>query len=193
MGSNRIIHPSELKSLRTSADMTQEELAKAADLTQAYIAKIESGNADPKISTLEKISESLLSADIDRGITAREIMTKPIIFVKPNDELRKAIRLMESNDISQIPVISDQRQVGSLAEDMIIHRISSEEKIFELAKEKVEEIMGDPFPTVGTETDIETLFHLLEYNPAVLVLSRDKAEGIITKADVLQLSATQKE
>lgn len=58
----RIIPPSEIRSLRADLGMTQSELAKKADVTQAYIAKIESGDADPKVSTLENISKALQEA-----------------------------------------------------------------------------------------------------------------------------------
>lgn len=188
----RIVHPDELKSMRLSAGLTQEGLAKAAGLTQAYIAKIESGDADPKISTMERISEALYDVDLERDeIKARQVMTDPIIFVEPNDSVGKAIGLMETSDISQLPVIQESKQVGSLSEKTIIHEISKGEKMFGLADERVEEVMKDPFPTVGGDTDIETIFHLLEHNPAVLVFEDGGPAGIITKADILQLSTTR--
>ena len=189
----RIVHPDELKSMRLSAGLTQEELAEDAGLTQAYIAKIESGAADPKISTLEKISEALFEADLGKNeIKASQVMRKPIISVEPNDKVKRAIRLMEANDISQLPVIKESQQVGSLAENTIIHKISEGERMFGLVDEEVSEVMENPFPTVGGETDIETIFHLLEHNPAVLVLKGSSPAGIITKADILQLSMANK-
>jgi len=39
--------------------LTQVQLAKLAGVTQAYIAKIEAGTADPTVSILEKILETL--------------------------------------------------------------------------------------------------------------------------------------
>ncbi len=190
----RIVHPDELKSLRLNTGLTQEELAEEAGLTQAYIAKIESGSADPKISTLEKISKALYEADIEKNdIKAFQVMTEPIISVNPDDRVKKAIRLMEINDISQLPVIQESKQVGSLAENTIVHRILEEKNMFGFVEGKVNSIMNDPFPTVGGETDIETIFHLLEHSPAVLVLDMGSPEGIITKADILRLSAAMKE
>ncbi|GMA08119.1 hypothetical protein GCM10025886_12700 [Tetragenococcus halophilus subsp. flandriensis] len=41
--------------LRTSLDLTQEEFAQVVNKPQSMIAKIENGNANPTIKTLEQI------------------------------------------------------------------------------------------------------------------------------------------
>lgn len=45
--------------LRTSLGFTQEEFAKAVNKPQSTIARIENGNANPTIKTLEQIAESV--------------------------------------------------------------------------------------------------------------------------------------
>lgn len=187
-----IIHPSEIRSLRLDVGLTQAELAEAAGVTQAYIAKIESGAADPKVSTLERISRALSEARAEERNTASQIMARPIISVGRKDSIEKAIQLMETHDISQIPVIQNNRQVGSIKEETIVHRISTGDNMFKLVEENVEEIMEDPFPTVGGEAELETIFPLLEHNPAVLVLEEGNPIGIITKADILRFSASER-
>lgn len=184
----KIFHPTEIRSLREKIGLTQAQLAKEAEVTQAYIAKIETGKVDPKLSTLEKISEALKNATSEKQLTAKQVMEQPIISAEPSDNIEKAIKLMESNDISQIPILEDNKQVGSLSEETILHEISTGEKLFKLVGEEVQKIMEDPFPTIGTKTDLDTVFHLLEHNPAVLVLKKGNPTGIITKADILQLS-----
>jgi len=47
--------PRELKSLRKKANLTQKELAMKAGVSQALVARIESGSVDPRVSTLIKI------------------------------------------------------------------------------------------------------------------------------------------
>lgn len=184
----RIVHPDEVKSMRSKADLTQSELAEAAGVSQAYIAKIESGDADPKISTLEKISGAISEASSPEVIKAEDIMEEPIVSVGSKDDIQRAIRLMEDYDISQLPVIEEDGQVGSLSEETILHKISAGENMFKLVEENVENVMEEPFPTVGAEEDLDTIFHLLENNHAVLVFEEGEPRGIITKADMLQLS-----
>lgn len=45
--------------LRTSLGLTQEEFAKTVNKPQSTIARIENGNANPTIKTLEQIAESV--------------------------------------------------------------------------------------------------------------------------------------
>lgn len=45
--------------LRERNEMTQKQLADAADVSQSTIAQIESGQKDPSITTLEKIAKGL--------------------------------------------------------------------------------------------------------------------------------------
>ena len=48
-----------LKFIRETRKMTQSELGKNADLTQATIANLESGRKSPSIETLEKLAAAL--------------------------------------------------------------------------------------------------------------------------------------
>ena len=50
------------------------------------------------------------------ALTARDVMSKPIIYCKTDDELELALRIMEKNKIRRLPVIDkDKRLVGMLA------------------------------------------------------------------------------
>jgi len=179
---------------RIRAGLTQAKLAELAGVTQAYIAKIEAGEADPRVSTLEKISLALERATTGgRRATVEELMSSPIISVKPHDKTEQAIRLMLSNDISQLPVLEGGVQVGSISETTFIHKITSGEDISKLLKRSVTEIMDNPFPTVSKDADIEVVYHLLEHEPALVVVDRGRSVGIITKADVFKLMGQKEE
>ena len=50
------------------------------------------------------------------ALTARDVMSKPIIYCRADDNLELAIRIMEKNKIRRLPVIDkDKRLVGMLA------------------------------------------------------------------------------
>ena len=167
--------------------LTQVQLAELAGVTQAYIAKIEAGTADPRVSTLEKILKALEKATHEKRVTAEQIMAAPIIAVRPDDRVEKAIRLMESYNISQLPVLDGTAQVGSISEATLMHKISAGEDMFRLVRSSVQEIMEDPFPTIGKDTDADMVYHLLEHASAILVIDRGKPAGIVAKADILKL------
>ncbi len=48
-----------LKGLRKQRGLTQGALAKAAGISQIYVAKIEAGDKIPSIPTLEKLAKAL--------------------------------------------------------------------------------------------------------------------------------------
>ena len=49
----------QVRELRTSAALSQQELARLADTTQAGIARIEAGDVLPTIATLDRIGRAL--------------------------------------------------------------------------------------------------------------------------------------
>jgi len=48
-----------VRQLRQLAELSQEELAEAADLRQALISEIERGEANPRLESLTKIADAL--------------------------------------------------------------------------------------------------------------------------------------
>ncbi|MCD6523698.1 MAG: CBS domain-containing protein [Thermococcus sp.] len=179
----RPIDPSIIKKIRKELGITQEELAKKAGVTQAYIAKLESGKVDPRLSTFNRILQALL--DCKKAIPkAKDIMSSPVISVKPYEKVENVIKLMNFHNISQMPVISGNKVVGSVTERSLVRRSLEYEDIYE---RKVLEVMDEPFPIVNEDEDLEVVKYLLEEHPAVLVQDRTgKIVGIITRVDIFK-------
>ncbi len=185
----RILRPSEVKVMRTRLGLTQVQLAELAGVTQAYISKIEAGDADPRISTLEKISKTLERATTEeKRATVGQIMASPIVAIKSDDRIEKAIRLMKSYDISQLPVLDGEAQVGSISEATIVHKIAAGENMHKLLRCNISEMMEGPLPTVGKDVDVDVVYPLLEHESAILVVEHGKVAGIVTKADLFKLA-----
>jgi len=70
--------------------------------------------------------------------------------------------------------------------------LTAGEDMSRLVRRSVEEIMESPFPTVSKDTDVDTIYHLLEHSSAVLVSDRGRVVGIVTKADALKLARSPK-
>ena len=47
--------------------------------------------------------------------------------------------------------------------------------------------MGESFPTVSPVVSISIVSHILEENPAVLVVEKGTVIGVVTKHDVMKL------
>ena len=175
----------ELKRMRKRLGITQEELAQRAGVSQAYIAKLERGQADPKLSTFQKILTSLES--MEEGIKkAADVMKSPIISINANDSVENAIRLMSENDISQMPVTRRGRIVGSLVEKSLIKKMDVR-KMDRFRSVQVSEFMDDPLPTVSKNETMESVFSLLKENNAVIVEELGRPVGVISRSDILGL------
>jgi CBS domain-containing protein len=56
-------------------------------------------------------------------MTARDVMTKSIIFCRETEELADAVRIMEQKQVRRLPVINDQKRlVGMLSIGDISHK-----------------------------------------------------------------------
>ncbi|MEM2875876.1 MAG: CBS domain-containing protein [Candidatus Bathyarchaeia archaeon] len=181
--------PEELRRLRLQAGLTQKELAKRAGLSQSLIARIESGDIDPRLSTLRKILSAIPFKESFK--TASQVMCSPVIYVTPEDSIREAVDLMEKHGISQLPVINGSKIVGSVREDSLIREIFQSKEPNKIFDKKVKEVMDEAFPTVSPSTSIvEVLSAFLYAKPAVLVVERGKICGIITKIDIIKAMRT---
>jgi CBS domain-containing protein len=60
-------------------------------------------------------------------LTARDVMTKSIIYCRENEDLADAVRIMEQKQVRRLPVINDQKRlVGMLSVGDLSHKLSRE-------------------------------------------------------------------
>jgi len=174
-----VITGSMLRKLRIEAGLTQKELAELAGVSQAHIAKIESGKVDPRLSTVNKILKILTER---AGLKCSDIMTRDVIYARPEDTIEEISKLMVKHAISQLPIIDkDGKVVGTITEKTIIKNLSQN-----IAKEKVKNIMEPPLPCVPENTSVNTIRILLENHIGVLVTKNGEIVGIITRSDILK-------
>jgi predicted transcriptional regulator len=177
--------PEDIKMRRMNLHLTQNELAKRAGVSQPLIARIEAGDVDPRLSTLQKIFAAFDA--VEKGkVVAADIMHVSIVHTTPEDTVDSAVRLMEDQGFSQVPVLDNGVPVGSISTDTVVSYMLEHEKK-DIGDMLVKEIMLGSFPTVSPTTDENTISHLLENSPAVLVVEYGKVIGVITKHDMMQL------
>jgi predicted transcriptional regulator len=169
--------PQDLRERRNSLELTQSELADAADVSQPLIARIEGGDVDPRLSTLRRIVEALDEAE-GSVIRARDLMHEPVISVAPDDAVHEAEQKMDREAYSQLPVIQAGVPVGSISYSDIRH---AGEDVGNLP---VSEIMSESFPPVAPDASVDKVSNLLDHYKAVMVTDAGESVGIITEADI---------
>ena len=96
---------SHLKKIRNQLNMTQQQFALKAGISQSMIAKIEAGKLDPTYSYVKKIESALNSLSKKDELKAKDILTKKIISVTKDTLVEEAVKLLINNKISQLPLI----------------------------------------------------------------------------------------
>jgi len=168
-----------LKKLRKAVGLTQQQLAKQAEVSQSLIAKIESGNLDPTYSNVQKIASALERLHHHQEQKAKDIMQKKVITIKPKETLHEVIEKMRKHSISQLPVLANTTVVGMISETAILDGILHHKgKI-------VQDIMEEAPPIIAPETRVSIVSSLLQFSPLVLVAEKGNLKGVITKSDVL--------
>ena len=167
-----------IKRLRRKTKLTQRKLAELAGVSQAHIAKIELAKVDPRLSTINKILEVLTEGKKKR---CKDVMADHVLFAKPNDSVLKVSEVMMRHAISQMPVLSGDRVVGTITEKSIIKNLSSN-----IANERVEKIIGPPLPIVSEGKPVDAIRPLFERHQGVLVARNRRIVGIITRSDLLK-------
>jgi cystathionine beta-synthase len=133
--------------------------------------------------------------DSNVAITAAEVVNakhqagkvRELVIVRPYQTVFHALKTMQEQDISQIPVFEENIPIGTVYEDQILN-LALQGK--DLRKLVVREMMSKPLPTVPKSAPVERVTHILSHeNPAVFVEMGDSKFEILTKYDLISTVA----
>ncbi len=112
---------------------------------------------------------------------------KHLVTVTPDNPVSQAILLMNQYGISQIPVVENDKFVGSLTDNNLFGALLEKPELKELP---LREIMEAPFPEVAENTSINDVSKLFtDGATAVIVNYGDGKKHIITRQDVIKAIA----
>ncbi|NOZ80222.1 MAG: CBS domain-containing protein, partial [DPANN group archaeon] len=171
----------DLRQVRRKIGMTQIALAKESGVSQSLIAKIESGKLDPTYSKAKQIIQAVEFLSGKSEMTAKELMQKRIISVGPGATVKAVIRKLQQHNISQMPVIHQNKAVGLVSEATLLD-VMMEEK----HQLQIQDIMSEAPPTISLSTGSRVITELLKYFPLVLVTDKGRIRGLVTKSDIIQ-------
>jgi cystathionine beta-synthase len=129
-------------------------------------------------------------------ITAAEVVhakhkagkVRELIIARPYQTVFHALKTMQEQDISQIPVFEESLPIGTIYEDQILN-LALQGK--DLRKLMVREVMSKPLPQVPRTAPVERVTHILSHeNPAVFVQMGDTQFEILTKYDLMSTVAS---
>jgi len=185
MSDTHLITPEELRNLRRRFRLTQKELAQKAGVSQSLIARIENKTVDPRLSTVRRIFNAITSIQSERK-KAKDVMHSPVVTIDAMDTIKSAITLMKKYAISQLPVLKENKIIGSIQESTLLDKLVDSKDSDRFFSNSVYNIMEKSFPVVEPNADVNYVVNVLSReNSAVLVIDNKKIAGIITKIDLL--------
>ena len=120
---------------------------------------------------------------VHRILAAKENGAPPLVQVAPSATVRQALNLMNTYNVSQLPVIDGSEGVGAVSEQALMARALEDGRTLD---RPVADVMDPPFPVVDPDYPLERLGALLSREtPAALVRREGKIAGIVTRYDLL--------
>lgn len=177
----------EVAKKRRIAGLTQQKLAMLAGVSQSLIAKLESQKIDPSYTKVKAIFDALERLQTETEVRAEEMLHNEVIGVQKSDLVSKAVQTMANYGYSQLPVFDGDHSVGSISEKTIIEKVSAGKDLSQISKLTVGDVMEEAFPQVGEDAPLPLISSLLQVYPAVLIMTKGKVVGIVTKADLLKM------
>lgn len=127
-------HSDWIRLVRTYLRMTQAELAKRANITQANLIAIESGKADPRVSTLRRIY---------KGLSCH-------LHVDPHP--KKPLKELLRGRARAIALQRLKKTMGTMA----LEEQAPDKEIFkQLLEKRTDDILGDPRERLWRKSDDE--------------------------------------
>ena len=149
------------------------------DTGRNYLTKIFSDEWMRQNGFIDHTLERVSAGDVLRA--KKEVPA--LISVRSDEKTIKAVELMKTHDISQIPVIDDGRVVGNLNEVTLVKLLNDS---VDLKEKTVAETMSKPLPQVDEAIDIAEPYRLLlSGHGAVIVTKAGLAYGFLSRIDLV--------
>ena len=115
----------------------------------------------------------LISRRADRG---------EMISIKPGDTLMTAYNRMRASDVSQLPVLEEQKLVGIVDEEDLLLNVYKDENLF---SKSIDSIMVSDLETIDVDSNENTLYKILSEGKVAIIFEGEIFLGFITKVDLI--------
>jgi cystathionine beta-synthase len=156
---------------------------------RSYLSKIFSDGWMRQYGFLERDSNLAVGDVLARKRAAGEI--PPLVTVQTHFRVRDAVALLHEHRVSQLPVVSAHDPatvVGAIGERGLLKRAAEDPALLDA---EIIEVMEPPFPAVSADDPVREAVRLLVGDQQALLVTNDgRAEGIVTRTDLLEALAS---
>jgi cystathionine beta-synthase len=125
-------------------------------------------------------------------VDARHSAVPPLVYVDPDDTVRRAVNVMRGYGVSQVPVAHGEMPLAAAEVVGAVDELALMDQLFRspgLVDEKVAKVMGPALPTIGIGQPVDAAVELLDSASAVVVLAGGRPHGVLTQTDILEYFA----
>jgi cystathionine beta-synthase len=155
---------------------------------RSYLSKVYNDAWMTQYGFIERTASVTIADVLARKQAASDI--PHLVTIGAHDEVREAVGLLNEHRVSQLPVVSTHDPsavVGSISERGLLRHVIKDPA---LLSAQVGDMMSAPFPAVAPSDLIEEAVGLLAGDREALLVTIDgRAEGILTRADLLEALA----
>jgi predicted transcriptional regulator len=181
-----------IRDTRNELDITLSELGEAARISPSQLSRLENSEGNPSYEAIYRVYTELKEqqgeATVESILTSKKESHDDIQFeyVEPDDTCADVATRMDKYSISQLPVIENERAVGSVTDKTLIELEEDLESVL------IQDVADPSFPEVAVTNDQETVRNLLRTNQAVLLTESPDTDitpiigpyvGLVTAAD----------
>jgi len=156
---------------------------------RSYLSKIYSDPWMRQYGFLDRDSKLLVGDVLARKRDAGEIPS--LVTVQTHFRVRDAVALLHEHRVSQLPVVSANDPatvVGAIGERGLLKHAADDPRLLDA---EIVEVMEPPFPAVAADDPVREAIELLVGDQQALLVTRDgRAEGLVTRADLLEALAS---
>ena len=117
-----------------------------------------------------------------RDLIARPYQSKDTVTIGPDEPLANAYKRMKLYDVSQLPVVEDDRLVGSLDESDVLLAVANKPASFD---DTVATAMATQLTDIDVKAPIKDLMPIFDRDFVAIVREGEQFLGLITRVDLL--------
>lgn len=125
----------------------------------------------------------------------KDLMTKEIISVDKDVDLKRVLDLMKKHDITKIPVLEDKKVIGVITDNIIAYKLGSiRKRAISTSRLHASSVTEKNIAKISPDTNLREILKTVgDPGPTMLFIhDKDKLIGVLTKADVLPLVNSKK-
>ncbi|NWG28795.1 MAG: pyridoxal-phosphate dependent enzyme [Ignavibacteriaceae bacterium] len=170
--------------LETAKHCTKDDVIVfiVCDTGERYLSKVHNEDwlklnrmLDTEVRTLRDISDRKKALGIEE-----------IVSIKEDDKVKDVLELITKTGYTHIPVMRGKQSIGAIREGRLLSKLVDKPTLY---NSLIKEVMEESFPIIDAKTEISEVKNLLKENAAVLVSDFGLVTDIITRYDLINLTA----